>query len=55
MTIAELKYLQETEDKEEFKEATQYVYDKGRRSVLGYITALANEGRVMLVLGIKEN
>lgn len=56
MTIDELKFLQEAEDKVEFKEAAlQYAYKSGRKSVLGYVTALANEGGGMLVLGVKEN
>jgi ATP-dependent DNA helicase RecG len=56
MTIDELKYLKETEHKVEFKEAAkQYAYNSGRRSVLGYVCALANEGGGMLVLGVKEN
>jgi ATP-dependent DNA helicase RecG len=56
MTIDVLKYLKETEHKVEFKEAAkQYAYNSGRRSVLGYVTALANEGGGMLVLGVKEN
>jgi len=56
MTIAELIQLQESEDKVEFKEARfQYNYNNGRRSVLGYIVALANEGGGKLILGVKEN
>lgn len=56
ITIEELKKLRESEDKVEFKEAkTQYTYKKERRSVLGYIVALANEGGGKLVFGVKEN
>jgi ATP-dependent DNA helicase RecG len=56
MTIQQLKYLQEAEDKVEFKEAaSQYAYKSSRKSVLGYVTALANEGGGLLVLGVKEN
>jgi ATP-dependent DNA helicase RecG len=55
MTIQELIHLQESEDKVEFKEAkTQYAYNSGRKSVLGYISAIANEGGGYLVFGIKE-
>jgi ATP-dependent DNA helicase RecG len=37
MTIKEIKRLRETEDRVEFKEAkTQYAYNSGRKSVLGY-------------------
>ena len=55
-TISELKQLKESEDKVEFKQAeTQYNYNKGRRSVLGYVVALANEGGGKLIFGIKEN
>jgi len=39
----------------EFKEAkTQYAYNSGRKSVLGYVSAIANEGGGYLVFGIKE-
>lgn len=56
MTIKELKRLKESEDKVEFREArTQYNYNNGRRSVLGYVVALANEGGGKLILGVKEN
>jgi ATP-dependent DNA helicase RecG len=45
MTIKEIKRLRETEDRVEFKEAkTQYAYNSGRKSVLGYVSAIANEG-----------
>ncbi|MDR2621200.1 MAG: putative DNA binding domain-containing protein [Dysgonamonadaceae bacterium] len=55
MTIQEIKRLRETEDKVEFKEAkTQFSYNSGRKSVLGYVSALANEGGGYLVFGIKE-
>ena len=56
MTINELKHQKESEDKVEFKEAlNQYNYNNGRRSVLGYVVALANEGGGKLILGVKEN
>jgi len=56
MTIGELKNLRETEDKVEFKEAkTQFSYNSGRKSVLGYVSALANEGGGYLVLGVRES
>ena len=55
MTVQELIHLQESENKVEFKQAkTQYAYNSGRKSVLGYVSALANEGGGYLVLGIKE-
>ncbi|MCO6496834.1 MAG: putative DNA binding domain-containing protein [Chitinophagaceae bacterium] len=56
MTIAEVKQLKESEDKVEFKKAeTQYNYNSGRRSVLGYVVALANEGGGKFILGVQEN
>jgi len=56
MTINELIYLRETEDRVEFKRAeNQYNYDNGRKGVLGYVVALANEGGGKLVLGVQEN
>lgn len=56
MTIDELKQLKESEDKVEFKGAlNQYNYNNGRRSVLGYTVALANEGGGKLILGVREN
>jgi ATP-dependent DNA helicase RecG len=55
MTVQELIHLQESENKVEFKQAkTQYSYNSGRKSVLGYVSALANEGGGYLVFGIKE-
>jgi len=55
MTIEELKNLRESEDKVEFKEAkTQYNYNNGRKCLLAYIVALANEKGGMLVLGMKD-
>ena len=55
MTIKELLRLKESEDKVEFKEAkTQYNYNNGKKSILGYVTALANEKSGFLVFGIKE-
>jgi len=56
MTIDELKQLKESEHKVEFKRAqNQFNYNKGRKSVIGYIVALANEGGGMIVLGVNEN
>ena len=56
MTIEQIIHLRETEDKVEFKEAkTQYTYNKERRSILGYVVALANECGGKLILGVKEN
>ena len=56
MTIDEIKNLRETEDKVEFKQAAaQYNYDNGRKSVLGYVVALANEKGGKLILGVTEN
>jgi len=56
MTIPELKQLKESEDKVEFKKAeNQYNFKNGRRSVLGYVVALANEGGGKLILGVQEN
>ena len=56
MTISELKILKESEHNVEFKEArNQYNYKNGRKSVLGYIVALANEGGGKLIFGVREN
>lgn len=56
MTIEQLKRLKESEDKVEFKKAeNQYSYNSGRRSVLGYVVALANEGGGKLIFGVTEN
>ena len=63
MTIEELKYLEESEDKVEFKEAKRnfpwnggsHTEQKDRRKCfLGYIVALANEGGGYLVLGMAD-
>jgi Predicted transcriptional regulator containing an HTH domain and an uncharacterized domain shared with the mammalian protein Schlafen len=55
MTIAELKQLKESEHKVEFKEGKgQYSYKSNRRSILGYVVALANENGGMLVFGVKD-
>lgn len=55
MTIDELKQLKESEDKVEFKEAkTQYAYNSGKKSVLGYTVALANEKGGYLAFGLKD-
>lgn len=56
MTIDQIKYLKESEHWVEFKKAeTQYSYNSGRRSILGYVVALANEGGGLIILGVKEN
>ena len=65
MTIKELIYLKESEDKVEFKEAkggnlsynggTKLDISKRRRCILGYVIAFANEGGGYLVFGIKES
>jgi ATP-dependent DNA helicase RecG len=56
MTISELIRLKESEDKVEFKEAkAQYSYKSGRKSVLGYVVALANEGGGYLAFGVRES
>ena len=56
MTISELIHLRESEDKVEFKEAkTQFSYKAGKKSVLGYVCAFANEGGGYLVLGVRES
>ena len=65
MTIEELIHLKESEDKVEFKEAkggnisynggTKPEPKKRRRCILGYVTALANEGGGYLVFGVKES
>lgn len=55
MTLDEIKLLKESEDKIEFKEASeQYPYSGKRRSILGYTVALANEKGGYLVLGLKD-
>ena len=55
MTIPELKQLKESEDKVEFKEAkNQYSYNSGRKSVLGYTVAFANEKGGYLVFGLED-
>jgi ATP-dependent DNA helicase RecG len=55
MTIADLKQLKESEDKVEFKEAkNQYSYNSGRKSVLGYTVAFANEKGGYLVFGLED-
>ena len=65
MNIEELIHLKESEDKVEFKQARRgsYAYGGGKNSkpadrrhcILGYVTALANEGGGYLVFGIKES
>lgn len=64
MTIEQLKYLRESEDRVEFKSATaNFNYNGGsrteqierRKCFLGYIVALANEGGGHLVLGMADN
>jgi ATP-dependent DNA helicase RecG len=63
MTIKEIKWLRETEDRVEFKEAMRDFNLAGgshadprdrRRCVLGYVVALANEGGGYLIFGVKE-
>lgn len=64
MTIQELIRLKETENKVEFKEAKggNFSYNGGnrvspqerRRCIIGYVTALANEGGGHLVFGIHD-
>lgn len=64
ITIEQLKTLKESEDKVEFKRAAQgnFAYDGGskpnpkdrRKCILGYVTALCNEGGGYLVLGMED-
>jgi ATP-dependent DNA helicase RecG len=64
MTIKELKKLKESENKVEFKEAKggNFAFNGGsrinpkerRRSILGYVTAFANEGGGYLVFGMTD-
>ena len=55
MDIEKFKKLKESEDKVEFKKAkTQFNYKNNRRSILGYVTALANEGGGKLILGMTD-
>ncbi|MGN6616463.1 MAG: RNA-binding domain-containing protein [Ilyomonas sp.] len=55
MTIEHLVQLKESENKVEFKEArNQYSYKSGRKSVIGYVVALANEKGGYLVLGVTD-
>ena len=64
MTIEELRYLIESEDRVEFKEAKGGNYSfngsnhvdpkKRRRCILGYVTAIANEGGGYLMFGVKD-
>lgn len=63
-TIEELKYARESEDSVEFKAAEHgnFSYDGGikpnpkdrRKCILGYVTALCNEGGGALVLGMHD-
>jgi ATP-dependent DNA helicase RecG len=65
ITIDILKKLKESEDKVEFKkgEGDNISYDGGskpkpserRRCILGYVTALCNEGGGYLVIGMSDN
>lgn len=64
LTIEQLKRLKESEDKVEFKRAEQgnFAYDGGsrvkpgdrRKCILGYVSALCNEGGGHLVLGMED-
>lgn len=64
LTIEQLKRFKESENKVEFKKAEQgnFAYDGGsrvkpsdrRKCVLGYVTALCNEGGGLLVLGMED-
>lgn len=63
MTIEQLRHLKESEDNIEFKEAkrnfpytggSHHEQSKRRKCVLGYITALSNEGGGLLVLGMAD-
>lgn len=64
MTIEELKYLKESENKVEFKEAKggYYSYNGGnkpnqqerKKCILGYVVAIANEGGGYLVFGMTD-
>lgn len=64
LTIEQLKKYKESEDKVEFKKAEQgnFAYDGGsrvkpsdrRKCILGYVTALCNEGGGRLVLGMED-
>jgi len=64
LTVEQLKRFKESEDKVEFKKAEQgnFAYDGGsrvkpsdrRKCVLGYVTALCNEGGGLLVLGMED-
>lgn len=64
MTIEELKYLKESEDRVEFKAATRNFnfaggdhrnHQERRKCVLGYMVALANERGGRLVLGMSND
>lgn len=64
LTIEQLKKFKESEDKVEFKRAEQgnFAYDGGsrikptdrRKCILGYVTALCNEGGGTLVIGMED-
>lgn len=64
LTIEQLKKFKESEDNVEFKKAEQgnFAYDGGsrvkpsdrRKCILGYVTALCNEGGGWLVLGMED-
>ena len=64
LTIEQLKKFKESEDKVEFKRAEQgnFAYDGGsrikptdrRKCILGYVTALCNEGGGYLVIGMED-
>ena len=64
LTIEQLKKYKESEDKVEFKKAEQgnFAYDGGsrvkpnerRKCILGYVTALCNEGGGRMVIGMHD-
>lgn len=64
LTIEQIKKFKESEDKVEFKKAEQgnFAYDGGsrvkpsdrRKCILGYVTALCNEGGGWLIIGMGD-
>lgn len=54
-TLKQLQIMDEKEDRVEFKAAkNSFTYASKKKSVLGYLTALANEGGGLLVLGMAD-